>query len=193
MMTLAPETLPWEAPPTGRLAEVARTLAATMPRIETERLVLRAPRMEDFSAYADIILSDRWFDPGLSREDAWLDFNQMVAGWLLRGTGPLSIDRRDDGALAGFVLIHQEYGDPELELGWLLTAEAEGKGYACEAALALRDHAVNRLGLTDLVSYIAAGNARSIRLAERLGAVRDHAAEAVIGHATLVYRHPVAE
>lgn len=181
---------PWETPPSGALAEAVRDAAAALPRIETERLILRAPRIQDFQAYAEIVLSDRWFDPGQSREGAWLDFNQMVAGWLLRGTGLLSVDRRD-GVLAGFVLVHQEYGDPEMELGWILTADAEGKGYASEAARALREHAASAFGLTGLVSYIDAENARSIRLAERLGAVRDHAAEADIGHANLVYRHPV--
>ena len=183
-------TRAWEIPPTGRLGEAAGRIASNLPRIETERLVLRAPRIEDFEAYAAIVLSDRWFDAGQSREDAWLDFNQLVAGWLLRGTGLLSVDRREDGALAGFVLVHHEYGDPELELGWMLTAEAEGRGYASEAAQALRDHAADSLGLSGLVSYVAAANARSIRVAERLGAARDLAAEAAIGDECRVYRHP---
>lgn len=180
---------PWEEPPSGRLAEVARAVAAGLPRIETARLVLRAPRIEDFQAYAEVVLSDRWFDAGQSREDAWLDFSQMVAGWLLRGTGLLSVDTRD-GSLAGFVLVHQEYGDPEMELGWILTAEGEGHGYATEAAAALRDHAAS-LGLTGLVSYIGSDNVRSVRVAERLGARRDREAEAGIGLDCLVYRHPV--
>jgi RimJ/RimL family protein N-acetyltransferase len=192
-MTPPREVHPWEQPPTGRLAAAVRSTAATLPRIETARLILRPPRIEDFQAYADIVLSDRWFDPGQTRLDAWLDFNQMVAGWLLGGTGLLSVDRREDGRLAGFVLVHHEYGDPECELGWFLSAEAEGRGYATEAARALRDHAERAFGLTALVSYVDEGNERSMRVAERLGARRDRAAEVAVGHAALAYRHPVPE
>lgn len=182
---------PWEVPPTGSLADVANALAAVLPRIETQRLVLRAPRMEDFAAYADITTSERWFDEPLTRRGAWLDFSQLVAGWLLRGTGLLSIDRVEDGQLVGFVLVYHEFGDPEPELGWMLTAEAEGRGYATEAATALRGHAARVHGLTGLVSYIGSDNASSIRVAERLGARRDTGAEAAIDHSCLVYRHPM--
>ena len=41
-----------------------------------------------------------------------------------------------------------------------------------------------------LVSYVEAGNQRSSRLAERLGARRDPAAEAAVGHQAQVFRHP---
>ncbi|SPH16635.1 hypothetical protein DEA8626_00145 [Defluviimonas aquaemixtae] len=181
---------PWEQPPTGAAADVAATLAAAIPVIETERLTLRAPRIGDFGAYAEIYMSDRW--PGhhaATREEVWLDYCQMIAGWLLRGTGVMAIERREGGALLGFVILNHEYGDPELELGWVLTAEAEGRGYATEAARALRDDAA-AMGLTELVSYIDPENARSVRVAERLGARRDKAAEAGIAHPVLAYRHP---
>ncbi len=181
---------PWEMAPRGSL--VTRAIASVLPTIETERLVLRAPRMEDFSAYAEIATSDRWFSEPLTRRDAWLDFSQLVSGWLLAGTGLLSVDRSKDGRLVGFVLVYHEFGDPEMELGWLLSAEAEGHGYATEAALALREHVERAQGLHRLVSYIGDDNLRSIRVAERLHAVRDKAAEAAIEQRCRVYRHPAA-
>jgi len=58
----------------------------------------------------------------------------------------------------------------------------EGRGYATEAALALRDWAFS------LVSYIAPGNAASVAVAERLGARLDPAAPRTVP-ADLVYRH----
>ncbi|MEL7026999.1 MAG: GNAT family N-acetyltransferase, partial [Pseudomonadota bacterium] len=48
------------------------------------------------------------------------------------------------------------------------------------------------LGLSTLVSYIDPENARSIALAERLGAVRDDEAEKPEDN-PLVYRHPTPE
>jgi len=64
----------------------------------------------------------------------------------------------------------------------------EGRGYATEAALALRDWAFSTLKLPSLVSYIAPGNAASVAVAERLGARLDPAAPRTVP-ADLVYRH----
>ena len=112
----------------------------------------------------------------MSREDAWLDFAQMVAGWMLRGHGLWSVERRADGALIGFVPLGFEPGDREPELGFLFLAEAEGQGYAREAAEAARDFAFGASSAgAPLVSYVAPENLRSIRLAERLGARREPA------------------
>ena len=57
---------------------------------------------------------------------------------------------------------------------------------------ATKDFAYGELGWTTLVSYVAPGNHRSIRLAERLGAVVDPDAASPEGYDTLVYRHPPA-
>ena len=66
--------------------------------------------------------------------------------------------------------------------------DAQGKGYAHEAALALRDWGFDVRGLKTIVSHIDPGNHRSRRLAERLGAelVSDPDRP---GPEVLVYRH----
>jgi RimJ/RimL family protein N-acetyltransferase len=173
-------TAPWLTQPTGPLAEQAQAVGAAIPRIETPRLVLRAPRIGDFDAWAAIACSDRgrFIGGPYDAEEAWLDFCQMVAGWLLRGAGLWSVERRDTGALIGFVPINHEWADPELELGFLFLPEGEGQGFAEEAAAAARDHAMGALALPTLVSYIDPANARALALAARLGAVRDPQAEA---------------
>ena len=76
--------------------------------------------------------------------------------------------------------------------GWSCAA-AEGRGIAAEAARALRDWAYAAQGWTTLVSYIDPENARSIRLAERLGARLDPDAPHPDGRPCLVYRHPGPE
>lgn len=184
-------TLPCEIPATGPAAQLAATLQALLPTLETERLCLRAPVVTDFAAYADIYLSPRWpHDEPASRHDAWLDFCEMAAGWLWRGSGILSVDHRHTGNLLGFVVLNIEYGDPEMELGWMLTDAAEGQGYATEAARALRNWAADTIGVTCPVSYISHGNARSSAVARRLGASRDSAAEADLDQQCQVWRHP---
>ena len=84
----------------------------------------------------------------------------------------------------------QEFGDPEPEIGWVLTLEAEGNGYASEAAAAILPHAMALFGAGGVVSYIDADNHRSARVAEKLGARRDPAAEAALQEDDLhIYRH----
>ncbi|TMV69267.1 GNAT family N-acetyltransferase, partial [Thioclava sp. BHET1] len=80
------------------------------------------------------------------------------------------------------------------EMGWSLwSAEGEGRGYAREAARAVIAHAFGPLGWDTAVSYIAPDNARSIALAERLGAIRDDSAAHPGDTPCLVYRHPKPE
>jgi len=129
------------------------------------------------------------YDALPDREGAWLDFTQCIAGWLLRGHGMFTITEKQNGDVLGFVLILMEFGDREPELGWFLTEAAEGHGYAFEAAGAVRDWGLDTLGLDRLVSYVDPPNARSIRLAERLGAWRDATAEAEFDVPLRVYRH----
>jgi RimJ/RimL family protein N-acetyltransferase len=84
----------------------------------------------------------------------------------------------------------QDGQDPEPEMGWALYDGFEGQGYATEAATAARDWAKGRLA--SLVSYTHGSNARSVAVAERLGAVHDPDAPTPtdIDPATFrVYRH----
>jgi RimJ/RimL family protein N-acetyltransferase len=165
-----------------------------IPTLTTERLVLRPPRADDFDAYAAFFASDRavWEDGPISRRDAWSEFATAAGGWLLRGFGSLSVTDRTTGAWLGEVGLYQPDHYPEPEIGWILGAEAEGRGIAHEAAVAVRRWAYATLGLDTLVSYIARGNRRSIRLAERLGAVPDPDAPSCAPDAG-VWRHPGPE
>ncbi len=185
---------PWETATGGPAADFAARLRDMLPRIETARLVLRAPELGDFATYADVMCGPRaeYMEGPMSREDAYLDFTCTVAGWLLRGHGLWTITARDGGAVLGFVLVNMEPGDQEPELGFFLTEAAEGRGFASEAAVAARDHALNALALPRLVSYVAHDNTRSARLLERLGAFRDTVAEDGVAQACRVYRHAPA-
>ena len=168
------------------------TPPATPPTLTTERLILRAPVLEDFEPYAAFFASPRsgWEDGPISRAAAWKEFAAVTGQWMLKGYGALSIEDRATGAYLGETGVFHPASYPEPELGWVLMAEAEGRGLAQEAARAVRAWAYRTLGLPTLVSYIAAGNARSIRLAERLGAVLDPAAPLPELDGCLVYRHP---
>lgn len=162
------------------------------PTLQTGRLKLRAPKLSDFEHWAAFFASERsWLERGpLDRVDAYRTRAADVALWTLRGYGPFGLDDRATGAYLGEVGIYQPEDYPEAELGWFVVPEAEGKGYAFEAATAARAHAFRDLGWQTAVSYIAPENARSIALAERLGATLDRAAACPGDTPCHVYRHP---
>lgn len=167
-----------------------------IPVICTERLRLRAPRLGDFDAYAAFFASERAeLERGRrDRAGAWQEFAAAAGQWMLWGHGAFSIEDAATDAYLGETGVFREDDYPEPELGWMVVPEAEGKGIAREAAGAARDWAYGALGLDTLVSYIDRRNLRSIRLAERLGAVRDDAAPRPgRDPACLVYRHRAPE
>jgi RimJ/RimL family protein N-acetyltransferase len=161
-----------------------------IPRLTTERLILRAPVADDFPAYAQLRASPRaeYMGGPSNIRAAWGIFCHDVACWTLFGHGALMIDLRATGDCVGQVGISHGPLFPDKELGWLVYEGHEGQGYATEAATTLRDWAAETLGLDRLVSYIDPRNARSIAVAERLGAVLDPNA-AKQDPEDLVYRH----
>ncbi|MCU4651297.1 GNAT family N-acetyltransferase [Roseibacterium sp. SDUM158016] len=193
---IRPDVPRHEQNPKGAAAAVAASVAATVPELMTERIVLRAPRVADFDAYAAIFGSGRAAALGgpLDREEAWADFTNYVAGWMLHGHGLWTIaERKAPGEVLGFVLVGLEPGDAEPELGYLLTEAAEGRGIATEAARATLSFAREGFGFDTLVSYVDHDNPRSGAVAARLGAARDTDAEAAFDHPVRVFRYPLSE
>lgn len=166
------------------------------PTLETDRLRLRGPGAQDFEGWVAFMASPRSSMAGgpQTRAEAWRSFGHMIGHWVLRGYGSFAMTLRTDDAALGLVGPYFPEGRPEREIGWTLwRPEAEGHGYAAEAARAALAHAFGPLGWDTAVSYIEPENARSIVLAERLGAARDDAAATPDGKPCLVYRHPAPE
>lgn len=159
------------------------------PSLSTERLSLRPHVIEDFPVYAALMQSDRAIHMGgpFDLQQAWQWFASDVAQWPLRGCGALAVTEKATGRLVGQVVLNDLPHFPERELGWM--AFEEGRGYLTEAAGRMRRLAFDDLGWPTLVSYVHPANARSIALAERLGARLDPAAQGPDPE-DLVYRHP---
>lgn len=160
------------------------------PTIITLRLLLRPMTIDDWRPYSALMLSDRakYMGGPFATAVAWGMFCADHAQWDLFGYGALMMEHRETGACLGQVGINAGPLFPEQELGWLVFPEAEGKGFAFEAASALRDWARHDRRLSTLVSYIDPDNKRSCRLAERMGAVLDDQA-AKQDPTDLVFRH----
>lgn len=173
----------------GPAARIAARLGGKVPVLDTKRLQLRGPRIYDFDAYASILCSDRaaYMGGPFTREQAWSDFTNYTACWMLHGHGLWTIDAQVSPS-AGFVLLGYDYDDPEPELGIFLTDKIEAQGIAQEALEAARDHAFDALRWDSVVSYVDPLNTRCVTLMERVGARLDTEAMNRLD-ATLVYRH----
>lgn len=143
-----------------------------IPTLKTDRLILRPMRAQDWEGYQRLMTSARatYMGGPFSLPVAWGMFCADHAQWSLFGCGALMIDEAASGTCLGQVGINAGPLFPEHELGRYLYPQAEGKGFAQEAAGALRSWGRDVKGLATLVSYIDPDNARSARLAERLGA-----------------------
>ncbi|MEM6489874.1 MAG: GNAT family N-acetyltransferase [Pseudomonadota bacterium] len=163
-----------------------------IPVLQTERLTLRAPAERDFQAWVDFYArgDTRYVGGPIHRNVVWRTLAAYLGHWAMRGYGMWAVEERATGTFCGNVGLWFPEGWPEAEIGWTLLDRAVGRGIAFEAAAAAREHAYGALGWDTVISLIDPANARSIRLAERLGATLDgHVTHAQYGRMA-VYRHP---
>jgi len=142
------------------------------PTLETERLVLRPPQIDDFDGYAELFGDEeatRHIGGQMPRAAAWRKFLQMPGAWALQGFGMFSVIDKTNGEWIGQMGPWQPEGWPGTEVGWAFRRSAWGRGYATEAAIAAIDWAFDRLGWEDMIHSIDTDNLASQALARRLG------------------------
>lgn len=162
-----------------------------IPVIETKRLVLRGPEPEDYPNFKATFTSyrARFMGGPLNDYEAWMLYAAEIGHWQIRGFGMWMIHDKNTDETLGMAGGWQPAKWPQAEIGWVIWPGAAGKGYALEATHAVRGYLYTEGGWTGAVSYIDPKNLDSIRLAERLGAVKDPKAPSIDGN-DAVYRHP---
>lgn len=160
--------------------------------IESRRLRLRQWEESDFSGYAQYYADEdnaRYVGGQKDPDQAWRHMALQIGHWQLKGFGYWAVDEKDTHDFVGCVGFWQSPGWPELELGYWLRKEHQGKGYALEACRRCIDFARETLEASSLVSYIDPRNEPSIRLAKRLGAVYEDTIELASYGPHCVFRH----
>ena len=144
-------------------------------------------------------LEDLFGDSEVMRFGAGVQSQSWVRSWIekrqtdyeLHGFGLWGVVDVSGGELIGYCGLTDFPnidGRHEVELGYRLIRRHWGRGIATEAARAVRDHAINVLGLTRLIALIDPDNTASIRVAEKIG--MQYEKEAVLpgyDHPDLVY------
>lgn len=140
--------------------------------IETARLVLRPPRMEDFPAWAAFMADEeasRYIGGLQPPSVAFRGLATVTGCWALQGFGMFSMIEKASGEWIGRSGPWQPMGWPGAEVGWGVVRSRWGQGFAREAAEASMDFAVDVLGWTDIIHSIHPANVSSQTLARRLG------------------------
>ena len=143
-------------------------------RIETPRLILREIDMErDFepwaAAHADEETVRYLGGRVMNRAQVWRSMASIIGHWQIRGYGFFSVENRETGEWVGHVGPWYPEGWPAPEVGWTLSPDHRGRGYATEAARASVEYAFSELGWPQVIHVIMEGNEPSIALAKRIG------------------------
>ncbi|MBS0489875.1 MAG: GNAT family N-acetyltransferase [Proteobacteria bacterium] len=149
-------------------------------RLETERLILRQWREEDLEPFAAMSRDEevmRWLGGVLTRERARAYMERAHDAFARLGMCRFAIERREDGAFIGACGLMPSFEElpvpPFIDMGWRLSREAWGHGYASEAARAVLHDGFTRLDLPEIDAITAAVNLRSRAVMERLGMAYD--------------------
>ena len=158
-------------------------------QLQTPRLLLRPPRLEDFDAWAAFLddeVATRYIGGRQARPVAWRTFMGMCGCWHMTGIAMFSVIERATGKWVGRLGPWNPEGWPAEEVGWGIAREHWGKGYATEGARRALDYAFTELDKTHVISCIHPDNLPSIRVAERLGEKLEGESE-ILGIKVLVY------
>lgn len=150
-----------------------------VPTLETERLVLRGHRSDDFQDCAEM-----WADPLVvahisgapsTKEQSWSRFLRYTGHWCHLGFGYWVVERKSDGKYLGEVGFADYRRDttPSIEgipeAGWVFKSDAQGKGYATEAVTRMLQWADSELSSKKTVCIIDPMHSGSIKVAKKNG------------------------
>jgi RimJ/RimL family protein N-acetyltransferase len=162
-----------------KVPERSEMSGAGFSRLESEQLILRRfvdSDLAPFLAYRN--------DPEVARYQAWESCTMREATAMIEELKSLqpgipgewfqfAIELKETGALIGDCALKVEQDGRQAEIGYTLSREHQGKGYASEAVSRLLDYAFGDLGLHRVVAITHQENEASFALLKRLGMRRE--------------------
>jgi RimJ/RimL family protein N-acetyltransferase len=148
----------------------------TSVKLETERLLLRQWKDSDRVPFAALCADTKvmeFFPSKLNREESDAMVGRCRGLIAQRGWGFWAVESKATPGFMGFVGLHVPAADlpfsPCVEIGWRLSEEYWGKGYATEAAQTALEFGFQNLNLQEIVSFTAILNQPSQAVMKRIG------------------------
>ncbi|WP_192482799.1 MULTISPECIES: GNAT family N-acetyltransferase [Cysteiniphilum] len=147
--------------------------------METKRLILRT--FEDCDLDALVLMNQdpvvmEYFPSVMSREQTIEFIQKMHTHQQKYGYSMFMLELKSTHEMIGIVSllnrVPQEFEAPfvpAIDIGWRLSLEHWGKGYATEAAQAVMTYAFSDLRLNEIVSFTTIHNKASRRVMEKVG------------------------
>jgi RimJ/RimL family protein N-acetyltransferase len=176
-------------------------------QLETERLILRGPQPDDAEALLDLV-GDGQVMRAIGSEAGGMEvaaehLERWLRRWDANGMGPFLVVHREVGNVIGRVgplvwdsatwdtaSLADAGENAEIELGWAIASAHWGRGYAPEAARAVRTWVYETRSVERLISLIDPANTKSARVAEKLGAEPSETVELFDGDQATIWVHP---
>ena len=166
------------------------------PRIETARLILRPWIDDDVEHWVAMGADPRVmeFFPRLATEaEARSEVAWFTEGLTANGYGWWALEVRANGAFAGAIELQDVPIElpfaPAFEVGWRLSPDYWGRGYATEGGRAALDFAFRELDRAEVVAITARLNLPSQAVMQRLGMTRSTADD--FDHPRIAEGHPI--
>lgn len=164
--------------------------------LQTERLILRNWQHSDLEPFAKLNADPevmKYFPTTLSPKESNELVKRLEAHHQLHGFGFWAVEERLTSTFIGFIGLNvpsfNAHFMPVVEVGWRLSKAYWGKGYATEGAKKALKYGFKVLDLSEIVSFTAKSNWRSIAVMKRLGMV--HRAADNFKHPRLPLGHPL--
>jgi RimJ/RimL family protein N-acetyltransferase len=170
-----------------------------MDTLQTERLLIRPFTMDDLEEAHELLdLDIQWAGPGFTLEQrrAKLQTNVCLARWEDTGKiyGSRALILKKSGQMIGIMGLHPDlwsqqwkrvfwppllglpeddtalaHVSPELGIGYALSNQCRGQGYAAEAVRTMLAHAFGELDMQRVFAMTDRANTNSVRLMQRVG------------------------
>jgi [ribosomal protein S5]-alanine N-acetyltransferase len=142
--------------------------------LQTQRLALREMTPSDAPFIVELLTDPAFLanigDRGVRDLDTAAAY---IARWrdtyARDGFGLWVVELRDSREPIGMCGLVKRDTLPGPDIGYALLPRYWSRGYAVEACTAVRDYAVQRLGLDELLAIVSPGNAASVKVLERIG------------------------
>ena len=160
-----------------------------IPTIKTKRLILNSPLEKDYETIQCFLKSERskFIGGPYTNFTSWSDYIANIGHWSVFGYGLWSVRIKSSDDFIGRVGIISPPMFSEPDLAWQLFDGFEGKGYAYEAAKAVKDYVLENFKLPTFASHILIDNKKSILLAEKLSSTK--IVKTITNRKFIIYMH----
>lgn len=150
--------------------------------IKTQRLLLRPLSVNDLEEVHEYagnkeITKYMLYLPNNSKKETFEVLKKAEENWNKKELTACEFAIVLDDKVIGDISVSRYENDDTADLGWIINPKYQGKGYATEAAIAVKDFAFNVLKYKKLIAQCDYRNNASSKLMEKLGmTLKDDAA-----------------